>query len=211
MRDEKIIKLFKDGKPDKAFRKLYQYFSKVEKFVKHYGGTTSEAKDLFQDALLITYEKLQTKDFTLTCTVETYVFSICKYKWKDRLSHKNKNVVWEQGNERMLNPESVDEQLYQQKLQTAEKALNTLGDKCLKILELFYYKGWNMTRIAQELDYKTVNAAKTQKYKCLERARKNLDEKILTPKRSTEQLDSSSDFQFFTSREQMINLQANSQ
>lgn len=48
--------------------------------------------------------------------------------------------------------------------------LTQITDKCRKIFELFYFKKEDMNTIARELDFTSVNSAKTQKYKCMERA-----------------------------------------
>ena len=174
MKDEKVIELIRQGKEEKAFIKLYKYFPKVENFVKTYGGTTQEAKDLFQDAIIIVHEKLKSNNLTLTATVETYLFSVCKYQWKDILKQKNKNVSISDSQEPNFENDFIDEIEYQNKLKKGEKALNAIGERCLHLIKLFYYEGLSMKEIAAKLRFKTVNVAKNQKYKCLERAKKKL-------------------------------------
>ena len=132
MSDEKFIHLFRTGKHNKAFRKLYQYFSKVEKFVLNHGGTKSEAKDLFQDALLVVYEKFSDPKFELQCTTETYLFSICKYKWKNRLTKKHSSKVLELNPQHWLVPEYIEtnEEEFATQLLQAKEAIRILGDQC---------------------------------------------------------------------------------
>lgn len=53
-----------------------------------------------------------------------------------------------------------------------ELVVKQLGNKCQEILKQFYFLKASMKSIASNLGYSSVNAAKTQKYKCLERAKK---------------------------------------
>jgi len=174
MKEELVIELFRNGKEEKAFKKLYHYFPTIEKFIKGYGGTAQEAKDVFQEALIVVYEKLSTTDFKLTSSLETYLYSICKYMWKDVLKAKNKKISIEDSQELINENDFIDEIAYQKKLGKAEKALNAIGEKCLRLIKLFYYEQLSMKQIAIKLKLKTEQVAKNQKYKCLERAKKKL-------------------------------------
>jgi RNA polymerase sigma factor (sigma-70 family) len=58
----------------------------------------------------------------------------------------------------------------EQKMKVLEKVLNQVTERCKKIFELFYFKKESMTEIAKKLEFSSVNSAKTQKYKCMEKA-----------------------------------------
>ena len=49
------------------------------------GGTRDDAKDIFQDALIIFHRKVRSEEFVLTCAVSTYLFSICRNLWREEL------------------------------------------------------------------------------------------------------------------------------
>src|ERR1044071_762581 len=64
------------------FMHLYQQaFPLVAKFVRNRGGSFEEAKDIFQDALVIYYEKLATSAMVLRYSERAYVFGIAKHLW----------------------------------------------------------------------------------------------------------------------------------
>ncbi len=175
MKDRFVLQMLTSVEKEKAFVRIYKYFPKVLRFVCKYGGTKEEAKDVFQEALFIFYKKANTPDFTLTASIETYIFSICKYLWKDQL--KKKNRFTNTFEEAFLQDETISEDFHLQEeatYQLAEKALQSLGDKCLKLLSLFYIKKKKMREIAELLGFTSESSAKTQKYKCLERAKNQL-------------------------------------
>jgi DNA-directed RNA polymerase specialized sigma24 family protein len=53
-----------------------------------------------------------------------------------------------------------------------ESALQELGEPCKTLLTLSYYKNYSTDEIASALNYKSTDSAKTQKYKCLVRLKK---------------------------------------
>ena len=85
MDDKIIIELLKSGKQDKAFLKLYKNYPKVEKLILSKGGSKEDAKDVFQEALIIFYEKVCNTEFKLTSAIGTYLYSVCRFLWKDEL------------------------------------------------------------------------------------------------------------------------------
>ncbi len=60
----------------------------------------------------------------------------------------------------------------EQKYQALDDVLIKVDKKCLDILKMFYYQKLSMKVIASKLGFKSETSAKTQKYKCLEKARK---------------------------------------
>ena len=168
MENEKIIQLLRTGQNGEALKNLYQVFPSVNHFVKANGGNEDDARDMFQESLLVFYKNVQKDDFTLTCSINTYLFSIVKYLWKDELKKKNRMVNFE------IKEPVQEAQTYleeESKMTMIDKMLDQLGDRCKQILQLFYYKKKSMEEIAQLLNYRNVDTAKTQKYKCMERAK----------------------------------------
>ncbi len=176
MNDLKIIQLLREGKRDKAFMRLYKASPMVEKLILSKGGNKQEAEDVFQDALIIFYKKAIQSDFELTSSISTYLYSVSRHLWKDRLNQLKREQA---NNERKLNTSTDENEIHEwiekeNKFLQVEEVLNSIGEKCLKILHLFYYKKLSMKAIARQVDLKSEKVAKNQKYKCLERARQKL-------------------------------------
>ena len=139
MINDKILNLLKSGKTDRAFVMLYKEFPKFKGYVINQGGKKEQAEDIFQEALLVLFKKVNTADFELTNTLNTYLFNTAKYMWWRVNKEKRKTEL-------SLDLPFTDEQeleeaiLKETKLLKAEKALLILGEKCKQILEAFYYK-----------------------------------------------------------------------
>lgn len=142
----------------------------VRHYVREHGGTDEDAKDIFQEALIIYYEKTVNGQLTLTASVSTYLMGICKNRWRQQLEKQARNVsptetrsdtVWEEpGSEAEPPPVAL------------MTFVEQLGETCKSILISFYYLGQRLEQIAEQHGYQTVRSATVQKYKCLERLRK---------------------------------------
>ncbi|MBL4703987.1 MAG: sigma-70 family RNA polymerase sigma factor [Flavobacteriales bacterium] len=175
MTDQQIIELIKSRKEGKALTKLYRYQPQIVAMIKSRGGSKDDALDVFQEALIILCKKIWETNFELHSKLDTYLYSVSYYIWKNKAEKDSKWVMVE-GEANPIEIDGMDEVLEKEaKINRVEKVLQELGEPCLKLLQLFYYKGLSMQELASKLGYKTVNVAKTQKYKCIERARKSIE------------------------------------
>ncbi|MDL2228029.1 hypothetical protein LJC25_00385 [Bacteroidales bacterium OttesenSCG-928-K03] len=82
----------------------YIVFPSVEKYVLANSGTTQDAQDVFQDALIIFLKKLES-NVVFSCKTSTYLFAVAKNLWLQKLANKrrfpqvNSNIACEQTNE----------------------------------------------------------------------------------------------------------------
>ncbi|HRH38693.1 MAG TPA: sigma-70 family RNA polymerase sigma factor [Flavobacteriales bacterium] len=173
MDDELIIELIRSGKDQEAFKALYAHLPKVEHLVRQNSGRSGDAKDIFQDALIIFHRRVRTEGFTLTSSISTFLFAVCRNLWRDELRRRNKSLRdWTLDNE-ADEPSDLTALLAREgEYKRAEQALKTLSDKCLDVLTRFYVKHEPLQTIAKVLGFAGEGAAKTRKYKCLEEARK---------------------------------------
>lgn len=177
MDNTKLIELIRSGNNQTALKELYTYFPSICYFIKMHGGNEDEAKDIFQESLFIFYRNVQRADFQLTSALNTYLFSICKYLWKDELKKKNRIVAYEVKDAPVEDLEDYKDT--EHKSAWLDKVIQSLGAKCVEILQLFYYQKLSMEQIATRLDYKNTDTVKTQKYKCIERAKQMAKEQSL--------------------------------
>jgi RNA polymerase sigma factor (sigma-70 family) len=66
-----------------------RYMPMVRLIVTRMGGTAEDAKDIFQDGLMIMLEKIDNKEFTLTCLFKTYLYCVCENLWKSTLDKRH--------------------------------------------------------------------------------------------------------------------------
>jgi RNA polymerase sigma factor (sigma-70 family) len=195
MDDQKIIELLRTGESDLALNSLYKHFPMIRKLIRSKGGNSKDAEDIFQDALIILIRKAKDKDFKLTAQLSTYLFSVCRFLWKDQLNRlSNIHIPYDAGTG---DPgislagltgdtgsgltESEEAGLYtevekENRARLAQKVLQELKDRCREILLFFYQDRLSLKDIATRMGYNSGNTAKNQKYKCLEAARNRLKE-----------------------------------
>ncbi len=178
MSDDQIIELIRNNNSEKAFTALYKYFPMIRKMIMANGGGKDDAQDIFQEALIVLYNKVRTGDFKLTSALSTYLYSVSKYLWKDELRKREKEMIY-QTEQQMNNQEESDLMMELEKendIKLAEKIINELGERCREVLVLFYSGTMKLKDIAVKMGYSSENTVKTQKYKCLEAAKNKLRE-----------------------------------
>jgi RNA polymerase sigma factor (sigma-70 family) len=180
MNNTKIILQLQGGNQERAFSRLYKYFPKVEKHILINSGSKEEALDIFQDGLIVLYKKVQDMPSDSPIKVDGFLINTCKLLWSNEL--RKKKVRKNSGEEGLAEAASTQftgehdaeiELLIEKeaKFKTIDRVLTKLGEKCKNVLEAFYYKNFSMDQIAKKFGYKTVQSAKTKKYKCMEHAR----------------------------------------
>ncbi len=159
----------------KAIEAIYkQHYNMVQALVVANNGSTDDAKDIFQEAMIVLYENAKTESFVLTCQIKTYVYSICRRLWLKRLQHNNRYTSHVDSLEETV---PVEEDIEYQEKRDAdfaimERALGSLGEPCKSLLEAYYLQKKDMTDIARSFGYTNADNAKNQKYKCLLRLKK---------------------------------------
>ena len=64
---------------NKVFAYLYQeYFGMVKYFVTKNSGDEKEAKDLFQEVVIVLFEKARDQNLSLTVKLKTFIYSIAR-------------------------------------------------------------------------------------------------------------------------------------
>lgn len=156
---------------------LYKkFFAIVLKYVVNNNGTEDEAKDIYQECIIVLYENVRKPAFVLTCQLQTYIFSISKRLWLKQIG-KNSHLVKLGNNETSDDTIDVGEEIseYDRKEKDFDKmnaGLSQLGEPCKSLISDFYLNKMNMDEIAEKFGYTNSDNAKNQKYKCLQRLKK---------------------------------------
>lgn len=184
MTDQKITELLRSGAYNEAATGLYGHFDGVQRYICSRGGTIDDAKDLFQEAVLVLMKKVVDDDEVIECALSTYLTTICKYQWNNHLrsaAARNKQPIEfiQLGD---IEDDFRDFENEENQYGHLNEILKRLGDRCKSILLSFYVKKQSMQAIASEMEFSSVNSAKTQKYKCMEHA-KQLANDLLNTKR----------------------------
>ncbi len=159
----------------KSVERIYKdYFNMVQSLIINNNGSADDAKDVFQEAMIVLYEKARSGNFELNCQIKTFVYSVCRRLWLKRLQQQNR---YSSPGDSMAEVVQVDDDLETHEQRNAEfdmmeNAINHLGEPCKSLLEAFYLQKQNMQMIAAQFGYTNTDNAKNQKYKCLMRLKK---------------------------------------
>jgi len=158
------------------FMQLYkQAFPLVAKFISERGGSFDEAKDIFQDALVIYYEKLVTANVLLQYSERSYILGIAKHLWAKKNKQNSQQIP--------LDDSLAGIAMEETGISAPEKLLDLLhhsGKRCMDLLRAFYYDKLSMSGIARRFGFSSERSATVQKYKCLEKVRDLVKEKSLS-------------------------------
>jgi len=158
------------AKREELFIRLYKKaFPAVAGYISRRGGSFDEAKDVFQDALVIYYEKTFTADTSETA----YLIGIAKHLWLKRYRENDQNIPLENIDV------SVDMDDESPSVKRIMHFLEKAGSKCMELLKGFYYDQLPLTDLATAFGFSGVRSATVQKYKCLEKVRETIKQKAL--------------------------------
>lgn len=148
----------------------------VSKLIIPRGASKDDVKDLIQESLIITYEKIVSGEFKGESNVLTFLVAICKFRWNkysERIKSKQTTL---NSYENLMNLAYEDDQEEEisNRAKYAAELLTKSTDKCKEILVAYYYDNLSMEEIALKLGYTNADNVKNQKYKCLEKLRKNI-------------------------------------
>ena len=178
--DESILQGIRSS-DDAALRHLYKVcYPFIRNLVLKNSGTIDDIDDILQEGIIVFYEKVKSDNFTITCSITTFIYSICRNIWLKNLKKKSLNIPFTKTHESIdFTDDTIDEEnILNEKQRTLVVALRDLGDPCKSILTCFYYEQFSMEKIAEKFGYTNADNAKTQKYKCLQRLKSMMFSKI---------------------------------
>ena len=153
------------------------YFPKVASFIANRGGTLDDARDIFQECLVIYYERTVVPDSPPVRNEKAYLMGVAKKLWYRMYAENAKYSGEEQY--------SPAGSTYEAPLPEVSVPANIMeylehaGRKCMDMLKAFYYDHYNMQEMAARFGFGSVRSATVQKYKCLEKVRDKVKEKSL--------------------------------
>ena len=173
--NEKILLQGLARNDKKAVETIYRdNYGMVQALIINNNGSTDDARDVFQEAMIVLYEKARSGTFELHCQIKTYMYSVSRRLWLKKLQ-QTKRFTTDFGNPDSVVPveDDLEDHLKRdQEFGMMEKAILGLGEPCKSLLEAFYIEKKNMQEIAAGFGYTNAENAKTQKYKCLMRLKK---------------------------------------
>jgi len=148
------------------------YYPIIKSMIMDNSGSQVEAEDIFQDSMIVLYSNARKADFKLTCTLKTYLFSIARNLWLNKLKMSNRMVIKPINTEIIeLSSEESEIATLNPRQMTIKRQFENLGHQCKEVLYKFYYHRMSMHSIAKDMGLANEQVAKNKKSRCLKKLR----------------------------------------
>jgi len=182
--ERELIEQLRAGN-EQAVRQIYRdAFTYCASFVTKNNGTSEDARDIFQNVLIVFYKKLEDLNFEIESNLKTYLYAITKNLWFTHLRKAKKTglhlVMDEEDNPLKFSDDGSElkaKQEEEEQLLELEEHLRNHSAKCQKLLRLFFYEKKNYREVAALMDY-SESYVRKKKMKCIAALR----EKFFTTK-----------------------------
>jgi len=160
---------------NRALEELYiSYYPIIKNYINKNSGNDIEAEDIFQDAVIVLYTKVRQEDFELSCALKTFIYSICRNLWLNRLKTKGKILsLSEDFKETEIQAEDLEILDPNTKHKKIRALFDHIDEKCKNVLYNFYFHRMSMQAIANDMGFANAQVAKNKKSRCLKKL-KNL-------------------------------------
>lgn len=176
MSREKIISDIKQGNQNtlsELYAKHRSHF--VLWFVNKYNCSYDEGRELYQKVFITFYESIvDGKLSKIDSNVSTVLIGIGKNLFKnqqrkdERKSRVESFYMVDEDQVTEIYVEDQAEFFFQKKqLETVKRLLQTMGEECQNILELYFYHKLSMKQIAERLGIEKEQNVKSKKFRCL--------------------------------------------
>jgi RNA polymerase sigma factor (sigma-70 family) len=148
------------------------------------GVDAEQARDIYHDALIVLYEKARGGEFRLTCSLQTYLNSICRnqllntLRYDARIAPLAENYDAESASENEQYNAAINDWLHtgdtdinNNRIQAIAHSLEAMKGKgdCHELLLLVHYQGKTMKEVATHFGYKNEQIARNKNYLCREK------------------------------------------
>lgn len=143
------------------------YYPIIEGYIIHNQGSREQARDIFQEAMIVVYNKIKSDQLELTCKFGTYLYAICKNMW---IQERKKYLLRAEKLKRqplvVNDPGPADDPLLQDHLSHLfNKHFGDLSEDCQKILSM-YFNNFSVEDIRTAMNYKDLHHTADRKYRC---------------------------------------------
>lgn len=153
-----------------------QFFPSISHMIISNNGSSDEAKDIFQEAVMVLYNRVTRQDFELNSKLKTFIYAVCRRLWLKQLNKRgvatNSSDISDFEDILQVEDDIDKHSEMERNFAQMESSLNQMGEPCKTILNDFYIANLSMQEICEKFGYTNADNVKTQKYKCLQRLKK---------------------------------------
>lgn len=173
--DTLYLKCVNNRTKDYCLKFMQQQFSNLDQQL---------IRDCYHDALIVLYEKARGGHFRLTCSLQTYLNSVCRNQLLNVLKKEERltNFIAEQASgtagDQLSYDSGITDWLHSgdtginsERIQAIQQGLDEMKGKgdCHELLMMVHYKDKSMKDVATHFGYKTEQIARNKNYLCREK------------------------------------------
>ncbi len=144
----------------------HEYYPFIEHFVYQHGGNNDQAKDLFQEGMIILYKKIRDGKLELFCKFSTYLYAVCKRIWIQERKKAMLRINKLNDTHIAAEPDvAYGEETVDAAKELFNKHFKQLSPDCQKILRL-YFNDCTIEEIRNAMGYNTAHHVVDRKYRC---------------------------------------------
>ena len=146
-----------------------EVFPAVRYYVISNGGSHDDAKDVFQESIIIAFKQISENNIEIKTSFDAYLYGMSRLIWLKILRNKkihDKNIshLKESETDYSSNDGMIDEDL---EMRLYRKHFLRLGEECQKVLQMTL-DNVPYEEIAEIMGYKSEKIVRNKKYKCKE-------------------------------------------
>jgi RNA polymerase sigma factor (sigma-70 family) len=174
-----MLELLRAG-DSRAFEEIYRlHYRAAADFVKANSGQEQDARDVFQDALMVLVKKSRDEHFRLSGEPVAYLMGVVHKIWLYRLRTRHAHPETPLSDAYPMPPETDDWAFFLQespdneRQQAVQDLLKTINPECQKLFEHAYWQRLPAAQIAQAMGY-TEAFVKVKKHRCMAALREKI-------------------------------------
>jgi RNA polymerase sigma factor (sigma-70 family) len=168
MKESELLEKLKTRNSDAIYQLYEGYYPMIRKMIIDNSGSSHDAKDIFQETILILIKNIKKDDFILTSSIQTYIYSISKNLWLKKIRTDKRSIVFADD---LNNYSELKEETAENQTVESHKYVKWLISKipvhCQIIVKYIYFLKYSIETVAGKMGYNNPHTASNMKYKCL--------------------------------------------
>jgi RNA polymerase sigma factor (sigma-70 family) len=175
--DARILDGIRRGDESALVRLYNTHRRPITTLVLRNNGTNDDADDIFQEALVILWERVRAGNYEHTAALGTFLFATARNLWLRRLARARREQPLDPASESTStnDPSPLEELIEDERTMSIRNTLAILGEPCRSLLVLFYWEEASMDEIARRLGLANAATAKSKKYQCKEQLKRLIE------------------------------------
>jgi RNA polymerase sigma factor (sigma-70 family) len=147
-----------------------RFFPSVRHYIYRNNGTRDDARDIFNDAIVVLLQKAREDKLNLNCSLKTYIYAVCRNLWLKKINAEKVEEISFSDIEDTLDGASLIEESFfdfNRANLLFQKHLLRLSPTCRKLIQHFL-EGKSFKEITLLMNYQNESYARKRKYRCVQ-------------------------------------------